>query len=501
MTPSTTDSLLHFLPEAILTLGALAAYLVNFHAGKRGVKGKPATWVAILALAGSGIAAIVDWNAAPIVLFEGMIRLDAYAGIFKVMFAVAGILGVLMALGSREIPGAGWGEFLGLMLTLVLGMFLLAMGQNLLMIYLAIETVSICSFVLAGLGTIRERRMAEGALKYVIFGGTASGLMLFGMSWLYGLTGTLDLVGTRNALASLGAAGASRWTLLTALMLTFAGFGYKIAAVPFHQWSPDTYEGAPTPFVGFLSVGPKAAGFAVLIRFVIVTLFDPATLQPVGEAAARIPIIHILAVIAVATMTLGNVTAVAQTNVKRMLAYSSIAHAGYMLLGLTAVSGEGITSVVFYLAIYMFMNMGAFLVVSAVNHAVGSEDISVYRGLGRRAPLIAILMAVFLFSLTGLPPLSGFIAKFYLFAAVLKMGGRFYYALAIIGVLNSVVSLYYYASVVKAMFIDKGDREDPVPIPAFMSGLALVLAVPVVLLGIYWAPLRTYIDWVLVNFL
>ena len=501
MTPTNAESLARFMPEAILTLGSIAAFLASL--GRRDSTGKsaPATWVALLALAGAGAAALAGWQADPIMLFSGMIRLDACAGIFKVMFAIAGILGVLIALRSREIPSAGWGEFLGLVLAIVLGMFLLSMASNLLMIYLSLELVSLCSFVLAGLGTLHERRMAEGALKYVIYGGTASGLMLFGMSWLYGLTGTLDLAGIRSALDALPGEGVTRWTLLVALMLTLAGFGYKIAAAPFHQWAPDTYEGAPAPFVGFLSVGPKAAGFAVLLRFVITGLVDPATLQPVGEALGRIPIIQIVAILSVATMTLGNLTALVQTNVKRMLAYSSIAHAGYMLMGLTAVSRDGIASVVFYLWIYMFMNVGAFLVVTAVSHAEGSEDISAFRGLGRRAPLLAIIMTVFLFSLTGLPPLAGFIAKFYLFAAVIRMGTRFYYALAIVGVLNSVVSLYYYAAVVKAMFVEKGETESPLASPAFMSGLAVALCVPVILLGVYWAPLRTYVDWVLVGLL
>jgi NADH-quinone oxidoreductase subunit N len=442
-----------------------------------------------LALAGLVVAAL-SFAALPAdrgPIFHGMIALDGFALFFQGLFLAAAFLGVLFGALSDEIPRARFGEYLILLLSLTVGMSLLVSARNLLMLYLSIEMVSMPSYILAGFRR-GDRLSSEAALKYVIFGAAASGLMLYGFSLLYGLAGTLDLSGIgRTILAGFGGGSPATTLAVTlAVLFSLAGFGYKVAAVPFHMWCPDVYQGAPTPFVAFLSVGPKAAGMAALLRFLLAGFGAPSAWRAPGE----FPWPALIGVLAVATMTTGNLIAIAQENVKRLLAYSSIAHAGYMLMAVAVGTPDAVRAIMLYLPIYLFMNMGAFLAVMLVRARTGEETISAYRGLGTRSPFLAIALAVFLFSLTGLPPLAGFIGKFYLFAAVLKTGVTFFYAVAVIGVLNSVISLYYYVRIVRAMFLEKGEAGAPVFAPA-RAGTALlaVCAVPTLLLGIWWGPL------------
>jgi NADH-quinone oxidoreductase subunit N len=312
-------------------------------------------------------------------------------------------------------------------------------------------------------------------------------MMPYGFSLLYGLTGTLDLEGIGARVLRIAHVGPT-WQLAVGLsaLLTLCGFGHKAAAVPFHSWCPDVYQGAPTPFAAFLSVGPKAAGLAALLRFVLVGFGRPIDWAEPGA----FPWPAILGGLAVATMTLGNLVAIAQDNVKRLLAYSSIAQAGYMLMAVAVGSGEAIRAVVFYLAVYLVMNLGAFLAVIAVRERTGSESLADYRGLGSRSPYLAVVLAVFLFSLTGLPPLAGFIGKFYLFAALLRAESPFFYVVALIGVVNSAVSLYYYARVVKAMYLEQAEGEAPaLPLSVAHAAFLTLLAVPTIVLGLWWAPL------------
>src|SRR5436305_46352 len=254
------------------------------------------------------------------------------------------------------------------------------------------------------------------------------------------------------------------------------------------MWCPDVYEGAPTPFTAFLSVGPKAAGFAVAIRF-----FFAAFQHPVAGGgyapATDLPWPAIIGIISAITMTLGNLTAIVQNNLKRLLAYSSIAHAGYLLMGLAAASAAGVQSILIYLIVYVLMNVGAFLVVIAVSRVTGGEQISDLRGLGTKAPIAALSLTIFLFSLTGIPPFAGFVGKYLIFAAVVRQGGFWYVALAVIGVVNSAVSLFYYARIIKAMFLEDAVDDRPLPLPALYTGVLVALAIPVIALGIYWAPL------------
>jgi NADH-quinone oxidoreductase subunit N len=351
--------------------------------------------------------------------------------------------------------------------------------------------VSYVSYVLVGY-VKEDRRASEAGLKYVLYGSVSSGAMIFGLSILYGLTGELNLIQVGERLSTMQGVGPA---VLVASFLILAGIGYKIAAVPFHFWCPDVYEGAATPMTAFLSVAPKAAGFAMLGRF---------TYHMFGQGGALVAIDWplILAVVATLTMTLGNLVALQQTNVKRLLAYSSIAHAGYLLMGLASVNREtgtlserGLFGVLFYLAVYVFMNLGAFAVVIALRERVGNEEnIEDYRGLGLRAPILGVTMAIFLFSLTGLPPFAGFVGKFFLFAAVID--AKLYW-LAVVGIVNSVISLYYYARILRAMFLQKIDDEEaarPFALARSHSAILVLLAAPTLLLGIFWAPLASLVN-------
>jgi NADH-quinone oxidoreductase subunit N len=366
------------------------------------------------------------------------------------------------------------------------------------MVYLSIELVSMVSYVLAGFRK-GDRKAAEGSLKYVIYGGVASGVMLFGMSYLYGLTGTTGLVELGQRIATLQMTAATKMALVIGIVFVTAGVGYKVAAVPWHMWCPDVYEGAPTPFTAFLSVGPKAAGFALALRFFHSAFASPtAAATGFADALAGIPWPAVVGVVSAVTMTLGNFTALSQTNLKRLLAYSSIAHAGYTLMGLSAISDLGNQAVMIYMLVYLVMNLGAFLVVILVAEATGSESILDYKGLARRHPVAAVTFAIFLFSLTGLPPFAGFVGKWYLFYAVFERvggpSGTWYALLLLIGALNTAVSLYYYVRIVRAMFIDPPYADAATAIAPKVGYQVLLGAFSVLVLvfGVWWTPM---VEW------
>ena len=474
------------LPEALLALGITLLLVVDLALMKRtpGRRGIAAA-IALGTLSAAGLAAgwLVRSAAAPAPVFSAMAVVDPFSNYFKLLFLAAAAIVVLLSRASREVEDSRASEFHVLLLAMTLGLCLLSGATNALMIFLSLEFVSVTSYVLTAFSR-RSKRSAEAALKYVLYGAMASAVMLFGFSYLYGLTGQLGIHAFGPPLAGLLGAGAPQKLIVSlAVIMVLTGFFYKIAAVPFHMWCPDVYEGAPTPVSALLSVGPKAAGFAVLIRFFGVAL---------GFAA--LPWAALLGAIAAATMTLGNLAAIAQNNVKRLLAYSSIAHAGYMLAAVATGSAEGIAAVMLYLGIYLCMNLGAFLVVIAVrDNTGGREDVAAYSGLAQRNPLLAVTMTVFLLSLVGLPPLGGFVGKFFVFAALLKMAGFWYYALAVVGVLNSAVSLYYYARIIKAMFLTQPEPADAgaLTVARSHSLLALALSAAVIVLGVYWIPLQT----------
>jgi NADH-quinone oxidoreductase subunit N len=316
--------------------------------------------------------------------------------------------------------------------------------------------------------------------------------MIYGISIIYGMTGSLDIYTVNQALPqALAKGGVSAFALLIGGVLMLAGFGYKISAVPFHYWTPDVYEGAPITITAFLSVASKAGGFAMMIRFFKVTFIDTnAVVLPVGTwvTLQGFRWVDIIAVLSVLTMTIGNLVAVWQNNLKRLLAYSSIAHAGYMLMGVVVLNNQGLAAIMLYFVIYLFMNLGAFYSVMLIANATGSEDIDDYRGLGARAPFLAVALAIFLISLTGLPPTAGFIGKLYLFAALIDSPGWVW--LAIVGALNSVIALYYYVRVFRNMFLRPEEEPSaPIRIGTLQTAVVLVLLVPTLLFGLYFSPL------------
>ena len=420
--------------------------------------------------------------------FNNMLAVDPFAVFFKFVIIGSGILIVMFSLASNEVNGSDrrLGEYYALLAAMTTGMFLMVGSSNLLMMYLSLELTSISSYILAGF-TKEAPDSAEASLKYVIYGALSSGFMLYGISIVYGLTGSLDIYSINQALAG---GNVSRLALLIGGILAVAGFGYKISAVPFHFWTPDVYEGAPVTITAYLSVASKAAGFAMLMRFLKVTFIDSSILNlPLGTwgTIKGFELTNIIIIIAVLTMTLGNLVAIWQDNVKRLLAYSSIAHAGYMLLGLVVLGNDGYAATMIYFVVYLFMNLGAFYIVMLVSNKTGSEDIQDYKGLGSRAPLLAVAMAIFLISLTGLPPTAGFVGKLYLFAALIR--AKFIW-LAIVGVLNSVISLYYYVRIFRNMFLrDAEGHAEPLTFEASNIVLLIVLLVPTIALGLYFGPL------------
>jgi NADH-quinone oxidoreductase subunit N len=495
-----------FAPELGLVLGILL--LIGWDLANRGpgkADGLAAIALVTLAYAGgqSTLSLLKDEPAE--LLFGGLLASDRFAHIFRALFAaVTAVIIVFSAPGQGDIETAsdpslrgvradaqkGIGEFYVLLLTIALGLNLMAMSRNLLMIYLSLELVSIISFILAGY-KIDDRKSSEAALKYVIFGGVASGIMLYGMSWIFGLCQSLNLADISKRVVALSVAeNKVPEVVFVAVVCMLAGFGYKVSAAPFHMWTPDVYEGAPTPVTAFLSVGPKAAGFAILLRF----FADALSAHGALTGTVRAPWTVVGGLLAMATMTVGNLSALGQNNVKRMLAYSSIAHAGYMLLGFSVFNETGTTAVLFYIATYCLMNLGAFLVVIAVaEQSEGDETIGAFAGLGSRSPVLAICMAIFLLSLTGLPPFAGFVGKFYLFASLLRAGGSWNWVLAVVGVVNSVVSLFYYARVLKAMYLASPQRSDSITVRRSFGATTLALAVPTVGLGVYWGPVYDFV--------
>src|SRR5438067_1529790 len=495
-------SLRFFWPESVLTVAVLAM-LVQDLIVRRSARRIPSLIVGALFWLTLTAVAMALTPTGDVPLFGGLLQHDPLRIFFCWLFLGAAVLTVIIVPKSAQISPARMGEFIALLFALLLGMFLMASATDLLMIYLSVETVSLVSYVLTSFRR-GNRKSNEAALKYVIYGGVASGVMLYGMSMLYGLFGTSRMLGdggiaeqlsdvtSRLFLAhAFGGQSAAQLALVVAIVFVLAGVGYKIASVPFHMWCPDVYEGAPTPFTAFLSVGPKAAGFAVAIRFFFAA-FERRT--PGGGYApiTDLPWPAIIGIISAITMTLGNLTAIVQSNLKRMLAYSSIAHAGYLLMGLAAASTAGVQSILVYLIVYVLMNVGAFLVIIAVARVTGGEDIGDFRGLGSKAPIAAFALTVFLFSLTGIPPFAGFAGKYLIFAAVVQRGGFWNVLLAVIGVVNSAVSLFYYARIIKAMYLEDAVDERPLAVPAVYNWTLAALALPVLVLGLYWTPL---IQW------
>jgi NADH-quinone oxidoreductase subunit N len=483
------ESLSYILPEAILALFFVLTLLTAL-IRKKG-KYLPAS-MAVLGFIIAGIY-VLGQNSVSILVFSGMYAVDPFSRFFKIIFLVTGILIVLFSLQSRELESTStkYAEFFSLIISLTIGAFFMAGSTNFLMMYLSLELVSISSYILSGF-TKEDPRADEASLKYVIYGAFSSGLMLYGISILYGLTGETNFYSFNQALA---VGGAPTITVLLAIVLMLAGLGYKISAVPFHYWTPDVYEGAPITVTAFLSVTSKAAGFAMLIRFFKIAFID-VTAPPIAagmwEIFRGLNWTDIMATLSVLTMTVGNLVAIWQSNMKRLLAYSSIAHAGYILMGFVTLTNQGIAAMLMYFVAYLLMNLGAFYVVMLVANKCRTEDIDGYNGLGYRSPYAAFALTVFLFSLTGIPPTFGFIGKFYLFSSLINAHCIW---LAIVGVINSVVSLYYYMRVVRNMYLVQPTDTSRVEFGFAANLLMTLFIVPNIGLMLYFSPVLSWAQY------
>jgi NADH-quinone oxidoreductase subunit N len=472
------DSLWYFLPEIALSIAFVLIFLVDLK--KEWAENKLiAPLVAAAGVVVYLLLSVYSHQFPEAVTFHGMLVNDAFTDFFRFFAGVTALITIFLSFQSVEVAKVK-AEYWALLLGVTLGIPLLAGSNNLLMIYLAMELISILSYILVGY-LHNTKAGSEAALKYVLYGATASGVMIYGLSLIFGVTGTLDALQIKQFLLE---NPAERLALMIGLIMTLAGFGYKISMVPFHMWAPDVYQGAPTPVTAFLSVGPKAAGFGILLRFIYTALTQEQ--DGVYVPLKFIDISTLMAVFAVATMTLGNFVAIQQSNIKRFLAYSSIAHAGYMLMAAAALNTEALRGVIFYLISYLIMNLGAFAVAIAVINDSGSEEMSALDGLGKRGrqgSIAAFAMTLFMFSLTGLPPTVGFVGKFYLFSSVIQ--AKLYW-LALIGVLNSVVSLYYYARIIKCMYFNEPTNPQPFRTGLSFSGLLMGLAAATLFFGLFW---------------
>ncbi len=474
-------------PELIVTVLALVVLMADLVISKS--RKIIIAWITAIGLITSLVSSLpligVDETT-----FSGMFICDSFALFFKLLFIVTGLITILLSISYVKLEKIHLGEYYALLLFSILGMMVMAAANDLMIVYLGIELMALSVYALVGF-LKHDLRSNEAALKYFVLGAFTSGVLLYGISLLYGETGSTNLEEIQKSLLR----GDTSRTAVLAVVLIIAGFAFKIAAVPFHLWCPDAYDGAPTCVTAFLSVGPKAAAFAALLRVFIVGIIplkDDWTI--------------LLWVISAATMIVGNVMAITQTNVKRLLAYSSIAHAGYGLMGLVAAgklieinrsvivfteSGKmGVYMVMFYMLVYTFMNLGAFgMVLLMRKNSERGDQISDFTGLARTNPFFAAAMAVFLLSLMGIPPFAGFVGKFYLFTVVIH--ARLYW-LAVIGVLTSAISAYYYFLLIKAMYLDEPKENFQIFHSGSLAFAIIISLIMTVLIGLYPAPFISF---------
>jgi NADH-quinone oxidoreductase subunit N len=484
----TLPMMLSILPAILLLVLLLVVLVVDlvFKSGDKRNLGWVTSVGIVIAMVLSVMLARPPSGEQAQLLWGGMIRWDLMGFTFAMLFMFAAAITSLIGM---DVEGLGdRGEFYILLLASTIGMVLLASASDLIMLYLALETVAIPLYILAGFQGKNERSV-EAGFKYLLFGAMASAVMLYGLTLLYGITNTTSLYSIVQVLSS----GQSPiWPVIGAMVMILVGFSFKISAVPLHFWAPDVYEGAPTPVAGFLSTASKAAGFLILMRVLFVAF--PVVATPDGNVVEASQLWGgLIAAISVATMTLGNLLALAQKNIKRMLAYSSIAHAGYALIGVASLSGLGLTSTIYYLIAYLVTNLAAFGAVTAYSRIIGSDEIKDFAGMSRRAPGLALIMLVAFLSLSGMPPLGGFIGKFLVFASAIQSystTGQFYLLfLAIVGIINSIIGLYYYLTVLKVVYLYRSEDDDkPAPVSVGMYLALTVLVFGVILVGTVVAP-------------
>ena len=458
----------NILPELVLTAGALLVLVVDVLTSRAQ---RPLLGWVTLAVLGATMLALLPFRDADTLAYQGLLAIDGFAFFFKLLFLITAAITVLMSASYLDVEGLRAGEYYFLILCATLGMMFMASGIDLITIFIGLETMAVAFYILTGY-LKPNRRSNEAAVKYFLLGAFSLGILLYGMSILYGLSGTTNV----RELATILASQERSPLLILALVMVIAGVGFKIAVVPFHMWAPDVYEGAPTPITAFLSVGSKAASFAMLLRLFLEGLpFLADVWQPMFW------------VLAVVSMTVGNLAALTQSNVKRMLAYSSIAHAGYVLIGVVAGTTRGVTAILVYLAVYVFMQLGAFAVIAMLRRRdVVGDELKDLSGLYFRYPAAACAMLFFMLSLGGIPPTAGFMGKFWLFGAAIESG---FVWLAVIGVVNSAISLYYYIRVVVFMWFKEEALGSPVVASPSMAVALTVLLAGAIVFGIYPRPL------------
>jgi NADH-quinone oxidoreductase subunit N len=453
------------LAPEILTavVGLLVLAMGLFKAGRAQRIVGPVSLLAMLVI----LAVVVVRFTQTEVFFSGVYQVDAYANFFKALFLLAAILVILSSGQYLERLGEKKSEFYALMIFATLGMMVMAAAGDLLTIYIGLELMTVSFYILTAY-LLNDEASSEAGLKYLILGAISSAVLLFGMSLVFALSGT-------TVISEIAGQTSRQPALIAGIILMIAGLGFKISAVPFHMWAPDIYQGAPIPITTYLAVGSKAAGFAALVRVFMIAF-------PLSQFNWSL----VLAILAALTIVVGNLIALPQTNVKRMLAYSSIAQAGYILVGLVAANTYGLKGVLFYAMLYVFSNTGAFAVATAVEVDTGSTERDAFNSLSKRSPMLAVVMTVCLLSLAGIPPLAGFTGKFYLFSGAIQAG---YLWLAFIGLIMSMVSVYYYLLVAKAMYIGASENDSALKVstPARLALWVCLLAT--LFIGVYPAPL------------
>jgi NADH-quinone oxidoreductase subunit N len=479
----------YLLPEIVLTTGALVLLMADLLVPRDRQSILAGVTLAVLAATAVALFPVAD---AHLQVSKGLIAVDGFSLFFKIIFLVSAALTVLISVRYLEVEGTRAGEYYFLILCATLGMMFMASGTDLITLFIGLETMAISFYILTGF-LKPSRRSNEAAVKYFLLGAFSLGILLYGMSILYGLTGSTNLRTIATALV-----GQERDPrLILAVILVVAGMGFKIAAVPFHMWAPDVYEGAPTPITGLLSVGSKAASFAMLLRIFLESLpsMRIALVEEPRVGLSASPDLGwgmMFYILAVVSMTVGNFAALTQSNLKRMLAYSSIAHAGYLLIGVVAGTSRGVTAMLVYLFVYAFMQLGAFTVLALMRRQdVVGDELKDLNGLFFRQPFAAVAMLLFMLSLGGIPPTAGFMGKFWLFSAAIESG---YVWLAVIGVLNSAVSLYYYIRIVVFMMLkNEPSGSEPRQSPALAVAMVAAVAATLVL-GVYPQPLFEFAE-------
>ncbi len=463
-----------FIPEITLAVFAVLVILLDLFV-------KQKAWLVKVSLSGLVIAGGVTaamWGDDSTAIFNNMLAVDSFALFFKLLFAGIAFLVILASTDYIAKFARFQGEYYALILLSTLGMMLMAATADLISLYIALELTSISLYVLVGF--LKDRKSTEASLKYLLLGAIASAVLLYGMALVFGFTGQTQLGAIAMSIQSMSLDNVlASPALLMGIVMLIAGFGFKIAAVPFQMWVPDVYEGAPTPVTAYLSVASKAAGFALILRVFYSAFGIPEWLSMNWGM--------IFAALAVISMIIGNVVAIPQTNIKRMLGYSSIAQAGYLMVGLatlgfaSASSILGQSTILFFLASYALTNLGAFIAVIAISNKINSDDIADFTGMGKRAPLLALALTLCLISLIGMPPAAGFMAKFYIFSAAVQNDLLW---LVVIAVLNSVISAYYYLRVVKVMWLGEAASEEKVPSSGAPRLALFLCCLGVLLLGI-----------------